>query len=235
MYQRKAMEPQLTDKQLLRQAQKDQKQQKIQEELQKKQEENKIEIRENVRNAFARIFTNYLDTHKGDVVEDAVDIDTDKVAKHLEKHIYNYTIAHSKQNGIRPIVWSNNVIQGIYKERTRNLLCNLNPNGYVKNKTLIKRLLVDREFDLHELVFEMLTHRELMPERYVAYDEEIRLERELIENYVDDLTETGLLKCPKCKRKFTDYYQLQKCRADESPHNYATCKRKECGYKWVFR
>ena len=163
------------EKQLQR---KELKQLKLQHELQLKNEKHKTEIRENVRIMFNRIFTNYFrEEQQTEQKEEEKNNIAEKYAKDIEKHIFNYTINKCKYSGIRPIIWSNTIIQHVYKERSRDLLCNLNPNGYVKNKTLIKRLMDHKEFDLYFLVNHMLTGRDLMPERYFEYDEEKRIEQ----------------------------------------------------------
>lgn len=220
------MTPQ-TEKQTQRQAQKEQRQQKLLHELQLKQVEQQKEIRENVRNMFTRIFTNYLDAS-----DKSVDFDPIKAGKHIEKHIFNFTVFYAKSNEIRPVTWTNLLLQRLYKERSRDLLCNLNPNGYVGNKTLIKRLIDDKEFDLKHLVHEMVSHRDLMPERYVEYDEEIRLERELIENYVEEIYD-GAFKCGRCKSTKTKHYMQMRASGDEAATSIITCLN--CARIWKQR
>jgi DNA-directed RNA polymerase subunit M/transcription elongation factor TFIIS len=42
----------------------------------------------------------------------------------------------------------------------------------------------------------------------------------------------GVLECPKCKFKKVMSFELQTRGADEPMTTFATCARKECGYKW---
>jgi len=221
-----------------------------------KYELHKKRIRENVRKMFGKVFMEYLseresksqserekesesqsesesesESESGADVASALEINQEAraLAINLEKHIFNYTISRSALHCIRHIVWSNQLVRRIYAERSRDLYCNLNPKGYVGNTTLIHRLLVAKEFDLKTLVYTMTSSRDLMPERYIAYDEEIRRERELIENYVEEIPD-GAFKCGRCKSMKTKHSILQVRSADESGTAYIVCMN--CGNRW---
>ena len=135
------------------------------------------------------------------------DDDNDKLQKmslNIEKSIFNYTL---KNTGLKE--W-NNLFQSYYHAKLVSVYSNLNPDSYLKNVNLIKRL-KNKEFTEHQLV--LLTAEEIFPEKYY------KLQREYIESlpkFVQEKKqEDGILKCGKCKTYKTSYYQMQTRSADE--------------------
>lgn len=180
--------------------------------------DNTVVLREHIRSAFRRRF----ETHTNPVA--AV-----SWAKNIEKHIYNWTIRECMEDIDHKMLasWVLPKVRALYKTKAKELLCNLDPNGYVGNTSLMNKVL-RQDITLKELVYSF-SHRDYMPERYFVVDEEIRKEQEKIENYIEDIPD-GALKCRKCKSMKTTYVMVQTRSADEPSTLKVQCRN--CGLRW---
>lgn len=178
-------------------------------------EQHLANYRANIRGIFGKVF------------EHAARIESEKWAKLLERHIYHWTIDECHSLRILPC-WENVKVREMYRWKVKALLFNLDARRTsVKNATLLPRVLA-REVSLKTLVYSY-SHRDYMPERYVAYDAEIAEEWERIHNYVE-VVHDGALKCRRCKSMKTVYVMVQTRSADEPSTLKVECKN--CGLRW---
>jgi len=142
-----------------------------------------------------------------------------KLARNLEKGIYNFTI---KDAGERNVIkkWENVHFTQIYIDKLRTIFINIcypEVIEHINNNTI----------KIHEIAF--MTHQELRPSKWknLLDDKKIRDENKYcpkIEASTDNFT------CWKCKSKKCTYYQLQTRSADEPMTTFVTCL--SCGCRW---
>lgn len=157
------------------------------------------------------------------------DIVLKKMALNLERGIFNNSlyIYGSQENK----EW-NEHFKGIYINRSKDIVFNLDPNSYVGNKKLIEKLFSG---DFNEFELCNMSSKQLYPERWIELNDEIVKEQteELRKLKGDDkIQEDGLFKCGKCKKWKTTYYQMQTRSADEPATTYVNCLN--CGNRWKF-
>jgi DNA-directed RNA polymerase subunit M/transcription elongation factor TFIIS len=145
-----------------------------------------------------------------------------KMALNLERGVYNHTL-FNRSKGEK--YWNVSFKQR-YILRAVVITSNLNPDSYVKNTGLLKRLL-SKEID--EFTLTSLDSKGLFPEQWEYLCKLYPVE---VVNEADDTTEDGVFQCRKCKSYKTTYYQLQTRSADEPMTTFATCKN--CGNRWKF-
>lgn len=158
-------------------------------------------------------------------INDVNNEENEKKMRNLEIAVFNYTVNKVRTN------WGDSRFCECYKNKARSLICNLNPKGYVGNKTLLYRFL-EEEFDFKTLCFNM-NHQDMCPERW---------EEAVEENHKADMKRWGVIdpesmpdgavQCRKCKSWKTTYYALMTRSADEPMTNFATCLK--CKFNWRF-
>lgn len=164
-----------------------------------------------------------------------------KMALNIERGIFNYSIKYKSENKTSNLVSNSNkkndtnqplnntwnLIKNYYQSRAVRIYSNLNPESYLQNKNLARRLF-NREFTEFELV--EFDAADIFPERYAQIIAEYNaLQPKEIKE--DDNEENGLFRCGKCKTYRTSYYQMQTRSADEPLTTFVSCK---CGNKWKF-
>lgn len=142
-----------------------------------------------------------------------------KMAKNLEKGIYNYSIKIATEKNIVK-KWENQYFVQIYIDRLRSIYMNIN-SDYLREKVKIG------DIKIHEIAF--LSHQDMHPERWNKLLEAKKIRDEYkyaprIEASTDNFT------CWKCKSKSCTYYQLQTRSADEPMTTFVTCLN--CGQRW---
>ena len=166
--------------------------------------------RERVYNKFLALLKSYSEGYP--------DINVQKMALNIERGCFNETLDNSGEQ------W-NDSFQTRYTDKVVRIYTNLNPESYLKNKNLIKRLL-NREFTEFEMI--KFTQQDLFPERF----EEIMRQYDALQPKMQAAEEIpeGMFTCGKCKSKKTTYYQLQTRSADEPMTTFVTCHN--CSSKW---
>lgn len=145
--------------------------------------------------------------------------DYEKMAKNLEKGIYNSCISDAdKKNIVKK--WDNEYFIHIYIDKLRSVYTNL-VSGYLIESVNSKKN------KIHEIAF--MSHQEMNPNKWkrLIDDKKIRDENKYtpkIEASTDNFT------CWKCKSKKCTYYQLQTRAADEPMTTFVTCL--SCGQRW---
>lgn len=159
---------------------------------------------------------------KGDYADFNIDSTTlQKMALNLERGIFNYILHNHSKTGP---VW-NDMFKSFYHARAVTVYANINPNSYLGNKNLLRRLLA-KETDEFKIAF--FEPQDMFPERFneLLKQHNIDLDEKLPEKEIHD----GMFKCGKCKSNNTSYYQLQTRSADESMTTFHTCHN--CGKRW---
>jgi DNA-directed RNA polymerase subunit M/transcription elongation factor TFIIS len=147
-----------------------------------------------------------------------------KSALNLERGIFNYILAMYPKGDI--LEW-NDTFKAMYINRALSIYSNLNADGYVGNKGLIKRLF-NRQVNEFQLSY--FSSKEMFPERWEEFMTKYGKDdtQEVKKPEVSD----GLFRCGKCKTYKTTYHQLQTRGADESMTTYVTCLN--CHNRWKF-
>lgn len=160
----------------------------------------------------------YVDDESLDICES----DLIKMALNIERGIFNYTINQSYE---RKRMWDD-LFAMQYKARLIVIYTNLNPQSYLGNTGLIKKLF-DKEFN----EFEMCTFGpdKLFPEKWLENMEKYgSKDDELKKVEIQD----GFIKCGKCKSYKTEYTEMQTRSADEPTTKFAYCHN--CNNRWRF-
>lgn len=145
--------------------------------------------------------------------------DYNKMAKNLEKGIYNFCVIDAgKKNIVKK--WDNEYFIHIYIDRLRSVFFNLETEYLIETVN-------SKKIKIHEIAF--MTHQEMRPAKWkkLIDDKKIRDENKYtpkIEASTDNFT------CWKCKSKKCTYYQLQTRSADEPMTTFVTCL--SCGQRW---
>lgn len=150
--------------------------------------------------------------------------DAKKKALNIERGIFNYTINTYRLSVCE--TW-NEIFYNRYILRVVIIYNNLNPEGYLQNKYLIKKLVDDEinEFDLCNY-----TAEQLFPDRAAELQHMYKTEIEIFG--LDKTIEDGIVKCGKCKGYKVTYYEMQTRSADEITTKFAQCHN--CGHRFKF-
>lgn len=143
----------------------------------------------------------------------------------IEQSVLNYCIktANSRKMSKK---WENMNIRKIYINKMRSLYSNLYPEGYIGNKTLIKKV-KDPNFKLENIA--TMAFQEIFPEHWKKMmDEKYKRDKMLYEEKLEAMTDQ--FKCSRCKSKKCTYYELQTRSADEAMTTFITCLN--CGNRW---
>jgi DNA-directed RNA polymerase subunit M/transcription elongation factor TFIIS len=175
---------------------------------------------------FYNLLKNTIDSKKYEECENYNENDIMKMALNLERGIFNYVLdknCSKKMEG----VW-NDSFRTNYIHRCVTIYTNLDPNGYIKNFSLMKRLL-SKELDEFKLT--QLSQSEIFPEKWNEFI--LKYEKELLKDLpVEKEHEDGILQCRKCKSFKTEYNEVQTRGSDESTTKLCYCHN--CSHRWRF-
>jgi DNA-directed RNA polymerase subunit M/transcription elongation factor TFIIS len=160
------------------------------------------------------------------VIEERMDqlLDPDQ-RQDLERGIFNAALEEATRRGIRRH-WENPDFVQIYKVIARRTVVNLDPEAYVGNSRLIKRL-QEGEFPPHRVPF--MTPRELYPEHWQELaDEQLKRETTMLEGNQEEGSD--MFKCRRCGKSKTRYWEMQTRSADEPMTIFIRCLN--CGKEW---
>lgn len=141
----------------------------------------------------------------------------------IEREIVLYSIRRCQ---LRTTDWSNGIFQQFYLHKALSIRDNLDPTSYVKNLTLLKRVL---EYRIGPLELVIAQPHELCPERWVQIEEERSRLAEASSKQSMAGT-TTLFKCGKCKAQICRYMEQQTRSCDEAMTTFITCMN--CGNRW---
>ena len=151
--------------------------------------------------------------------------DNTRIAMNIERGVFNFALSNYKKENDHDI-WNEN-FKFYYLLKAVSIVTNLNPNSYIKNENLIKRLL-NNEFTEFELC--QFDSKYLFPEKWLENWEKYG-PKEILQQQEDNSNQDGLFKCGKCKTYKTSYYQMQTRSADEPMTTFVSC---QCGNRWKF-
>ena len=150
------------------------------------------------------------------------------VASNLEKGAYNHTIRNiglGEENIYK--------FKCTYIRNSINMIAYTNPNSYIfsKNDTdeMKNRVVVNIVSKKEKWGFDDIYRKlswDFYPEKWADIRKKMNAEppkKELVE---------GMFTCGKCKKKFTEHFQLQTRSADESMTTFVHCL--VCGNRWKF-
>lgn len=138
-----------------------------------------------------------------------------------EKGIFNSVLNLYYRKVQIPYYKWNDIFHQIYINKAVHVYNNINPEGYVKNTSLIIRL-GNNEIKPENLA--SMAPKELYPERYIGIVEDFKD----VMKPVGIIEESALYKCRKCKSKKVSIKELQTRSADEPMTLFITCH--ECGH-----
>jgi DNA-directed RNA polymerase subunit M/transcription elongation factor TFIIS len=145
--------------------------------------------------------------------------------KNLEIAIFHSTLHAAEKRHISK-VWTYPLFTQLYSSIARTIVGNLNPNTYIQNKNLFKRV-EDGELSLEEIAG--FGHTDLYPE--IWKDSLIRqFEREKRQLEGNRAMATDQFLCKGCKKRECTYYELQTRSADEPMTIFIQCLN--CGKRW---
>lgn len=145
------------------------------------------------------------------------------ISINIERGIFNYSLQAYKFDGMTKNKW-NELFKWYYISRAVVLYNNLDPDTYVQNKTLLKRLEAG-EFKPQEMCF--FDYKQMYPDLWKDYKEDYS---ECMAS-IPIFDECGTHKCGKCHKYTTTYYTLQTRSADEPETVFVSCA---CGNKWKY-
>lgn len=180
--------------------------------------------REKVYRQFFSLLTRNAKDNESTIENSVLSLDDlQKMALNIERGCFNKAIKNSKNN----YSWTT-VFQYKYISIAVRIYSNLNPDSYLKNTTLIGRLL-NKHFTEFELV--NFDQESIFPEKY----------SQLMQKYIASLPKhmeqqeeisEGMFRCGRCKTYKTTYYQLQLRSSDEPMSTFVNCLN--CGNRWKF-
>jgi len=150
-----------------------------------------------------------------------------KMARNTEKSIFNQTILNCKNKRI-VVSWGNRRFRENYKDNHIRVIANLRNkrNGH----KLVERI---REGEIKPQKLVSMTHRELAPEIWDERDKRVKAYWDKRHGKSGEIErKDGILTCPKCKKKKTEYSERQVRSSDEPTTKFCYCW--DCGYRWKF-
>lgn len=154
----------------------------------------------------------------------------EKIAKNVEKSIFNHSIKVCKNHKI-PCSWECAKFDAIYKSNARKIKANI---SYLNHRTELQERMFRKEVKPTDLC--KMSHNDMLCDRI---KEEIKEENFLMMEKrmaggVKTAEETskinGIFTCGKCKKNHTTYSQRQTRSADEPMTVFVYCEN--CGNRW---
>jgi transcription elongation factor S-II len=137
----------------------------------------------------------------------------DSIATSIESCVYErYSMDSTEEN---------------YEHKLKQLVLNLNPTSYIKNTSLLPRVL-SGEIPPERLI--LMSPIELFPEKW---EETVQANKELLKKQVEgskSRATTDMFFCGKCKKRETTYYEQQTRSSDEPMTKFIKCVN--CGHEW---
>jgi DNA-directed RNA polymerase subunit M/transcription elongation factor TFIIS len=166
--------------------------------------------------------TDILTAHCPDEPCERVDL----VCRDMEIGIFNRAIDHCERKNIARD-WSNSRFLSVYVSICKTVYANIDPDAYVGNKALLKRLMTENEFRPHEIA--ALSVEAMFPEHWNHITRKNE-ERDQYEINAKPVAMTDQFKCERCKSRECSYMELQTRSCDEPASIFVTCHG--CGNKW---
>ena len=185
-----------------------------------------LSIRENFKNILSNLLKNkdvssYIKKNK-------IKVNSKKFIEDIENTVYQWAYSRYTSKNLTNINQGNinNMIENIYKTKSFQIYCNLNPNEYINNTYLIYEIL-NNNIQINDLC--SLTPQELFPSKWEKLLNK-KKEMDNIRYSEKEETTTDEYKCGRCHQRKCTYYLRQTRAADESMTTFITCTN--CGNHW---
>jgi DNA-directed RNA polymerase subunit M/transcription elongation factor TFIIS len=152
------------------------------------------------------------------------DLDEDS-ARDMEIGVFNHSLAKADEKRVAKN-WRNPRFRSIYESKARSVVCNVDPNGYVGNMRLLKRL-HEGEFKPHDIAF--MEPGNMFPERW-RHALDAKLQRDEYITNARPAAMTDQFRCGRCKKRECSYMELQTRSCDEPASIFVQCHC--CGNRW---
>lgn len=153
---------------------------------------------------------------RSNVTKQLVKILGDKIAKDVEKSIYDFSKEYAEINDTPYL------IQSIYETKSDEIMCQLSN----RDSDYLVKGLKDKKIDPTKIAF--MKPEELNPEKY----ENIIKKREMEEYKKNNTSGSSVFTCAKCKKARCQVTQKQTRAGDEPPTTFVSCL--ECGHTFKF-
>lgn len=148
-----------------------------------------------------------------------------EIQKQLETGIYNYSIQEAEKKSVVK-KWENPDFKEIYLFKALSIFSNLNKDSYIKNNTLLDRVL-SKDLKAYDLAF--MSPDQLFPDRWESVvNEKTEQNKYKFEERAEIATD--IYRCSKCGQRKCTFYQLQTRSADEAMTTFVTCLN--CKNRW---
>jgi transcription elongation factor S-II len=122
--------------------------------------------------------------------------------------------------------FDNSLFQTVYMQSLRRFVGNLDPNSYVKNAFLLKKI-IQKDLTIDNLA--TMNIMDYSPTLYTELNDRMLLrEKQQLEG--NKALATDLFKCGRCHKRECTYYELQTRSADEPMTKFISCLN--CGNHW---
>jgi transcription elongation factor S-II len=122
--------------------------------------------------------------------------------------------------------FDNSLFQTVYMQSLRRFIGNLDPNSYVKNAFLLKKI-IQKDLTIDNLA--TMNIMDYSPTLYTELNDRMLLrEKQQLEG--NKALATDLFKCGRCHKRECTYYELQTRSADEPMTKFISCLN--CGNHW---
>ena len=122
--------------------------------------------------------------------------------------------------------FDNSLFQSVYIQSLRRFIGNLDPNSYVKNAFLLKKI-IQKDLTIDNLA--TMNIMDYSPTLYTELNDRMLLrEKQQLEG--NKALATDLFKCGRCHKRECTYYELQTRSADEPMTKFISCLN--CGNHW---
>tara|TARA_B110000285_G_C14891203_1_gene498646 strand:- start:101 stop:631 length:531 start_codon:yes stop_codon:yes gene_type:complete len=152
-------------------------------------------------------------------------IENRKLSKKVEKSIYNYVIALSKERNIQRR-WTNCIFKKLYHSKIISIYSNLKTDSYIENNSFLERL---RTKQIKPEEVGTLSVYDIFPDNWRELLN-VKSKRDKIKYEFKPEAMTNLFKCRKCGSRETSYYEVQTRSADEPMTSFITCLK--CENRW---
>lgn len=147
-------------------------------------------------------------------------------AKDIEIGMFNWAIDRSLTLRIAR-TWNDSRFRALYASRARMVIANLDPDSYVGNVDLAKRLIEHREFLPHDIAY--MPPDRMFPARWKR-ELDIKQQRDAYITHAPPAAVTDQFRCSRCRQRQCTYYELQTRSCDEPASIFVQCL--VCSNRW---
>jgi transcription elongation factor S-II len=155
----------------------------------------------------------------------AKELHNERLARLIEKELYNCTIKLAKEKCIVK-KWTNVLFKKIYTSKIRSFYSNICSNSYIQNPDF-KDKVVKGEIKIDDIG--SLSVYDIFPDNWSALLDK-KIKRDKLKYEMKPTAMTDQFKCRKCGSRSCSYYEVQTRSADEPMTQFISCL--DCGARW---